>query len=185
MKLIKKGFVCGDPTPTPSCHASSIILLEDGNALAAWYGGTAEGDPDVLIWCSRRENGVWSKPECVSPEKGISHFNPVLFRMEPDAVTLFYKVGTSPATWKTMLRTTKDGGKTWTDAVEMVPGDDSGGRGPVKNKPLRTSTGKILAPGAIVVCESDKDGIPKPIENCTVKQYRYGKTFVTMIRKEI
>ena len=38
-----------------------------------------------------------------------------------------------------------------------------------------------LAPGALVVCESDTDGLPEP-ERCRVRRrYRYGKTFVTML----
>ena len=40
----------------------------------------------------------------------------------------------------------------------------------------------ILAPGAIIVCESDKDGIPTPIDGWNFKLYRYGKSHVTMIR---
>ena len=40
----------------------------------------------------------------------------------------------------------------------------------------------LLAEGAIIVCESDKDGIPSEIEGFASKQYRYGKTHVTMFR---
>ena len=41
---------------------------------------------------------------------------------------------------------------------------------------------EILAPGAIVVCESDKDGLPNPVDGWTSKLYRYGKSYVTMVR---
>ena len=45
----------------PSCHASTII--ENGNGLlAAWFGGTAEKNPDVGIWISRYINKKWTKP---------------------------------------------------------------------------------------------------------------------------
>ncbi len=40
----------------------------------------------------------------------------------------------------------------------------------------------ILEKGAIIICESDKDGIPNEIEGYTSKLYRYGKTYVTIIR---
>lgn len=40
----------------------------------------------------------------------------------------------------------------------------------------------LLAPGAIVVCESDKDGIPTPVDGYSCKLYRYGKTQVTIMR---
>lgn len=40
----------------------------------------------------------------------------------------------------------------------------------------------IVADGAIIVCESDKDGIPEEIEGWNSKLYKYGKSFVTMFR---
>lgn len=46
----------------------------------------------------------------------------------------------------------------------------------------RLQYSELLAEGAIIVCESDKDGIPSEIEGFASKQYRYGKTHVTMFR---
>lgn len=40
----------------------------------------------------------------------------------------------------------------------------------------------IVADGAIIVCESDKDGLPAEVEGWSSKLYKYGKTFVTMFR---
>ncbi len=40
----------------------------------------------------------------------------------------------------------------------------------------------ILDNGAIIVCESDKDGIPTPVDGWSCKLYRYGKSHVTMMR---
>ena len=34
----------------------------------------------------------------------------------------------------------------------------------------------------IIVCESDADGVPTPIDGAAAKIYRYGKTYVTMFR---
>ena len=148
MKLIRKEFIFNDPLPTPECHASTVITLEDGGAIAAWFGGTKEAEPDVSIWCSRRENGVWSEPKAVSPEQNIQHWNPVLFKTDVDTVSLFYKVGFPISDWKTMVITTRDGGRTWSSPTELVENDASGGRGPVKNKPLLISNGNILAGGS-------------------------------------
>jgi hypothetical protein len=50
-----------DRAPFPSAHASTIVETGDG-LLAAWFGGTAEGQPDVGIWCSRRNGTGWSAP---------------------------------------------------------------------------------------------------------------------------
>ena len=43
--------------PFPSCHASTVVALKGGELMAAWFGGTAEGAPDVAIWGSRRVDG--------------------------------------------------------------------------------------------------------------------------------
>jgi predicted neuraminidase len=40
----------------PSCHASTII--QNGKELiSAWFGGTAERNPDVGIWVSKCTDG--------------------------------------------------------------------------------------------------------------------------------
>src|SRR6476660_7783738 len=79
---------------TPSCHASTLAETEAGTLVAAWFGGTAEGKPDVGIWCSRRENGKWSVPVEVAtglsvrkstetetgPAVRFPCWNPVLFQ---------------------------------------------------------------------------------------------------------
>jgi len=47
-----------------------------------------------------------------------------------------------------MFTLSKDGGKTWTSPAELIPGDTSGGRGPVKNKAIYLSDGTLLAPAS-------------------------------------
>lgn len=46
----------------------------------------------------------------------------------------------------------------------------------------RLQYSELLEKGAIIVCESDKDGIPAPVDNWACKMYRYGKTYVTIMR---
>ena len=60
MKLIKQEFIFGEPLPTPECHASTIIVREDGKKLAAWFAGTKEANPDVLIFVSRFDGGIFT-----------------------------------------------------------------------------------------------------------------------------
>ena len=43
---------------------------------------------------------------------------------------------------------------------------------------------EVLAPNAIIIAESDQDGIPKEIDGWSSKLYRYGKTYVTIYRLE-
>lgn len=149
LKLIKKEFIFDDPIPVPECHSSTILRLENGNLLAAWFGGVREGDMDTLIWTSLCEDGVWSAPRPVAPELYVQHWNPVLFQQKDGTILLFYKLGAPISDWHTRIVSSTDGGKTWSLPREMVPGDRSGGRGPVKNKALRLSSGRVLAPGSV------------------------------------
>jgi predicted neuraminidase len=55
---------------------------------------------------------------------------------------LFYKVGPSPQTWWGEVRTSTDGGKSWS-AARRLP---AGIYGPIKNKPVQLADGTILSP---------------------------------------
>jgi predicted neuraminidase len=55
---------------------------------------------------------------------------------------LFYKVGPSPQTWWGELRTSTDGGRTWS-AARRLP---AGIYGPIKNKPVQLADGTLLCP---------------------------------------
>ncbi|MBE6820304.1 MAG: hypothetical protein E7516_04575 [Ruminococcaceae bacterium] len=146
MKTLKE-FVC-NPLPTPSCHASTVLPLPDGTVVCAWFGGTKEGKTDVDIWYSRRDENGWSKPSSVCYNKHIPHWNPVLFLRENGEVVLFFKVGKKIPSWRTFVSISTDGGKTFGNPRELVEGDKSGGRGPVKNKCIRLSDGRVLAPAS-------------------------------------
>ena len=131
--------------PFASAHASTIVDTSDG-LVTAWFGGTREGAPDVGIWLSRRVNGAWTPPievaTGVQPD-GVRHpcWNPVLFYAPDKTLTLFYKVGPSPQTWWGMARTSRDGGKTWSESRRFPDGI----LGPIKNKPVRLADGTLLA----------------------------------------
>ena len=147
MKLIKQEKIFRNP-PFAECHASTIVLLEGGRKICAWFGGEKEGKNDVRIWFSRHENGVWSAPEPIPAVADLPHWNPVLFEMAEGEITLFYKVGVSVPLWKTYFCVTRDGGKSWSAPKELAELDGDGGRGPVKNKCLIHSSGAILAPAS-------------------------------------
>lgn len=127
--------------PFLSCHASTLVEVDGGDILSAWFGGTREGNPDVGIWTSRRSDGKWSEPVEVAQEPEVACYNPVLFRNPDGEVWLSYKFGPSPQTWTGALRTSPDEGRTWSP-VRYLP---AGLYGPIKNKPLILSDGTILA----------------------------------------
>ena len=130
----------------PSCHASTLVEVEPGHILAAWFGGTDEGEPDVGIWIAHREGDSWSAPVEVARHEGVPCWNPVLWRdRKSGQVLLFYKVGPTPERWTSFLKRSDDGGKTWTDP-EMQP---AGILGPIKNKPYQLEDGTLLCGSSV------------------------------------
>jgi predicted neuraminidase len=131
----------------PSCHASTLIENR-GGLTAAWFGGTAERNPDVGIWISHFNNGKWSVP--IEVVNGIQHkdkrypcWNPVLYNTGKELL-LFYKVGPTPSTWWGELITSDNDGKSWSKPCRL-PEDIYG---PIKNKPVILGTGELLCPSS-------------------------------------
>jgi predicted neuraminidase len=144
--IITREFIY-ETAPYPSCHASTIVESAPGRLVAAWFGGTRERDPDVGIWVSRQEKNAWTPG--VEVANGVQHdgtrhptWNPVLFQPRRGPLMLFYKVGPSPQTWWGELRTSTNGGRTWSAARRLPDGI----LGPIKNKPVQLSDGTILSP---------------------------------------
>lgn len=124
----------------PSCHASTLVELENGDILAAWFGGKHEGDKSVEIWMARRNNNKWLPPVAMTDYPDIPVWNPVLFRDNTNKIWLFFKVGPSPTNWTGAYRTSLDNGRTWGEVV-FLP---AGLLGPVKNKPIQLINGDIV-----------------------------------------
>lgn len=141
-------FATLDDPRFAQCHASTLLPLPGGDFLAAWFGGSEEGAGDVGIWLGRRTRDGWTRPRQVAAEPDVPHWNPVLFAGADGEISLFYKVGTHIPTWRTYVIRSSDGGSTWSSPGELVPGD-TGGRGPVKNKPIRCHDGTIAAPASL------------------------------------
>jgi predicted neuraminidase len=134
-----------ETAPFASCHASTIVEPRAGGLVAAWFGGTREGDKDVGIWSARLVEGQWTAPVEVATgvqADGSRHpcWNPVLFQPKAGPLLLFYKVGPSPSKWWGLLRTSDDGGRTWSAARRLPDGI----LGPIKNKPVQLANGDML-----------------------------------------
>jgi predicted neuraminidase len=145
--VIKSEFIF-ESAPFPSCHASTIAETKSG-LVAAWFGGTAERNPDVCIYVSRNERGHWTAPVAVADGVGFTTnrlptWNPVLFQPTNGPLMLFYKVGPSPATWWGMWMTSNDEGRSWSKPKRLPDGI----LGPIKNKPVQLANADILCPSS-------------------------------------
>jgi predicted neuraminidase len=149
--------------PFASSHASTIVELKGGLLMAAWFGGTDEGNPDVAIWGSRTGSGQadWSAPAELAREPAVPCWNPVLFHTKDGRLWLYYKFGPSPSTWVAARKYSDDEGKTWSSA-EHLP---AGLIGPVRAKPLVLPDGTIVSGSSTEAYHSWAAWIERSIDN--------------------
>jgi predicted neuraminidase len=145
-----------DHGPYPSVHASTLVETTSGQLVAAWFGGTAEGNPDVAIWVARLVNGRWTESAKVADgvqdaKTRYPTWNPVLFQPKQGPLLLFYKVGPSPREWWGMVTSSTDDGRTWA-APRRLP---DGILGPIKNKPVQLADGTIVAGSSTEAVQGD------------------------------
>lgn len=149
VKSSLKEFIYPPKTVTNSCHASTVLPLSEGKVMAAWFGGTEEGNDDVKIWVSIRDSEKWAEPYSIAVDgEVLPHWNPVLFRRQNGEIILYFKYGKPIPNWVTYYCISTDEGKSFSRPQELVAGDRDGGRGPVKNKPIRLSDGVVVAPAS-------------------------------------
>ena len=170
-----KQLIC-KTLPTPMCHGSCLTALPNGSLLCVWFGGSREGAADTEIYFSvgrprytavkekKQDSGRehihdgrvqetlevscdWTEPVCITnmPE---ACWNPVLL-VQHEHVLLFFKTGNKIADWKTMVMLSRTDPVYWGHPRPLVPGDATGGRGPVRTKPVILPSGRICAGGSI------------------------------------
>ena len=63
-KMIVEDQFIYEQAAFPSCHASTIVELKNGDLVTAWFGGKHENNPDVCIYVSRKKKGTdyWTEP---------------------------------------------------------------------------------------------------------------------------
>jgi predicted neuraminidase len=141
-----------EKAPYPSCHSVTIVEATNGDLVSAWFGGSHERHPDVCIYSAIKPKGSdkWGEP--IKVADGVMNdgtrfptWNPVLYQIPGGDLMLFYKIGPKPSEWWGVYRTSSDGGKTWSDKIDMPSKDFLG---PIKNKPVLLSNGTVLLPSS-------------------------------------
>ena len=158
----ERAFVFGEARPFAQCHASTLVETGDGAILVAFFAGTREGHRDIGIWLAERraanpgpdaESPAFDAPRLAAKIADVAHWNPVLYRLDdplregaavPGEIALQFKTGASIRSWESWITRSRDGGRSFASAVPLVPGD-RGGRGAVRNKPIRLASGDWLA----------------------------------------
>jgi predicted neuraminidase len=116
-----------------SMHSMTAVTLDNGDLLAAWYGGTREGHTDVEIYSSvfDVQAKTWSEPQSIltryQASDDLNRYikkvgNPVLYR-HPSGVTVLFYVSVSMAGWATSqinMSLSHDDGQTWHPSKRLV-----------------------------------------------------------------
>lgn len=131
----------------PTCHASTVVELPNGDLAAAWYGGEKESSPDSSHYWSKLPEGAdeWDTPQCLWDVPNRSAGNPRLFL--DVAGRLWAILPVNYGEWcrggtRFFYRTSDDMGETWSDPVRVYELDGLLG----KNKPVVLPEGDIILP---------------------------------------
>jgi predicted neuraminidase len=154
----------------PSCHASSIVELPDGTLLSVFFGGSKESADDVEVRLSRKEPGQdWELPIALTnaPNDGLSVENPNIFQDREGKIFVFWSSTHANPDRIGMMRTSTDGGNTWSAAREL--GNNI--IGPEKNKCVQLEDGTIMCPTA------DRNGQFPGGSLLTVRSFDGGETW--------
>jgi len=116
-------------------HGSSIVELQNGDLLVAWFQGSGERwADDVQILGARKKKGVngWSKPFLLADTKGFPDCNPILFIDGKDRLWLMW-IAIIANQWETSLLKFKISEDyrdmahapvwSWQDVLLVKPGD--------------------------------------------------------------
>ncbi|SDN87092.1 sialidase family protein [Alkalicoccus daliensis] len=132
-------------SPFPHNHASNLMVLDNGDLLCAWFGGSREGKPDISILVSRLENqkSEWNEPIVLKGDPEKSEQNPILFKNTNGDLWMLYTaqnlIHQDSAVVK--CRISKDEGESWSEAETLF--GEAGSF--VRNPPLLIGD-KIILP---------------------------------------
>ena len=130
--------------------APAATILEDGSWLVVW--AAYDGTDDEIVW-SRRQAGIWSKPQRLHPDNDVPDIIPNLIAIEDGAL----------AAWSWFdgndyrLLTVRLANDTWT-APEIIGGKGSGDPGLMQSAEGVWLLFKTVEPASWTVLELDRKG---------------------------
>jgi predicted neuraminidase len=156
VKNIKQSYVFSTPV-TKNCHAATLVEVTPNKLMAAWFGGSYEGAKDVGIYTASFDGKSWTRPNniikpLITEKDTLPCWNPVLFKSKSKHLYLFYKIGKNPREWFGAVINSSDNGQSWS-TPKYLP---KGFLGPIRNKPIETSTGVILCGSSTESIETNK-----------------------------
>ena len=130
------------PGKYATAHAPSLLELENGDLLCAWFAGSFEGSKDISIVCARKpaDSDRFEAPVPVSYDPERSEQNPSLFMGADGLVWCMYTAqkdrveGKDNMQFTSIIRVQKsaDKGKTWSKAETMFGEEGSFCRQPIQ-----------------------------------------------------
>jgi len=135
------------PAPQVQNHAAHLAVLPDDSLACVWFAGTQEGVPDISVWFSRLDDGVWSEPVQLSDDPARSEQNPVLHVLNADEVWLLWtsQHAGNQDTARVMRRISTDAGRTWGPIHTLLPETEEGGIF-VRQPMVALPSGRMLLP---------------------------------------
>ena len=111
------------PSTTAQCHASNLLLLDNGDVLCAWFGGSQEGKKDISIYTARLSSRTrqWSDAQQATFDGTRSEQNPVLFKTPSGELWLMYTSQNNGDQDSAIVKqqTSRDEGRTWSSPVVL------------------------------------------------------------------
>lgn len=160
------------PTDRRSNHAPSILALRDGTLIAAWFGGSDEGNKDIDVLVSRFDSkaATWSASAAVTHDEIRSDQNPGLFEASDGQIWLVYTSQLSrqsgvPETFNLQHTSvvkvirSADGGKNWSQPQTLFDRQGTFCRQPIQV----LSDGRWVHPQWLCFDDDSKNGSDQPV----------------------
>jgi len=160
------------PTPRRSNHAPSLAVLPDGAMVAAWFGGSDEGNGDVDILVARYDPAAarWGAGEAVTHDPLRSDQNPGL-SLRPDGE--LWLLHTSQASRQSGIPETfnlqftseirrlrsRDGGRTWSGPDVLFDRPGTFARQPIQ----RLASGRLVHTQWLCFDDDTRNGSDRPV----------------------